>query len=257
MGSPFRSRAALTILLSAVALAAITCGAQQNEEETPTPPAGQELGVPFQIAVGETVALASTGGSLTLDAVTDDSRCPMDVTCVWAGQATGSFSGTGEGGGPFPMELTLGSEDPPTVTFDSLALTLLRVEPQPLSTAQIEQADYRLTVLVEEDRSGTRTSGIHGFVTKGPMCPVAREDQSCPDEALQATLVVLGASGSEIDRVRSGPDGSYSVPLAPGTYILSPQSLAGSPFPRAEDRTVTVSEGRWQVADVRYDTGIR
>ncbi|MFA6887886.1 MAG: hypothetical protein WC254_00135 [Candidatus Woesearchaeota archaeon] len=44
------------------------------------------IGVPFQIAVGETVSFE--GHYLTFNRVDSDSRCPIDVKCIWAGEAT-------------------------------------------------------------------------------------------------------------------------------------------------------------------------
>jgi hypothetical protein len=44
-------------------------------------------GVEFAISVGETATLAGTDTRITFKEVREDSRCPIDVTCVWAGDA--------------------------------------------------------------------------------------------------------------------------------------------------------------------------
>ncbi|HKR08627.1 MAG TPA: hypothetical protein VJS39_05515 [Gemmatimonadaceae bacterium] len=44
-------------------------------------------GVEFNLALGQTAALSGTGYRITFDRVTEDSRCPVDVVCVWAGDA--------------------------------------------------------------------------------------------------------------------------------------------------------------------------
>jgi hypothetical protein len=44
-------------------------------------------GSPFTLAPGETAVLKGMDARITLKAVRDDSRCPVDVTCVWAGDA--------------------------------------------------------------------------------------------------------------------------------------------------------------------------
>ena len=46
-----------------------------------------EPGTSFSLAPGETAAVNGTDARITLTAVRDDSRCPVDVTCVWAGDA--------------------------------------------------------------------------------------------------------------------------------------------------------------------------
>jgi hypothetical protein len=52
----------------------------------PTIPA--EPGVAFELPVGKTAALNGNGVRITFKQVQEDSRCPTDVTCVWAGDAT-------------------------------------------------------------------------------------------------------------------------------------------------------------------------
>jgi hypothetical protein len=51
----------------------------------PTIPA--EPGIAFQLRVGKTAALNGSGARITFKQVKEDSRCPTDVTCVWAGDA--------------------------------------------------------------------------------------------------------------------------------------------------------------------------
>ncbi|MFI0352764.1 hypothetical protein [Actinomadura sp. 9N407] len=42
----------------------------------------------FALAIGDTARLQGTGLTVTLRGVRDDSRCPEDVDCGWAGDAT-------------------------------------------------------------------------------------------------------------------------------------------------------------------------
>ncbi len=46
-----------------------------------------EPGVEFSLPVGETALLNGNGPRITFRQVSEDSRCPTDVTCVWAGDA--------------------------------------------------------------------------------------------------------------------------------------------------------------------------
>jgi len=46
-----------------------------------------EPGASFTLAPGETATVRGTDARLTFKRVTEDSRCPVDVTCVWAGDA--------------------------------------------------------------------------------------------------------------------------------------------------------------------------
>jgi len=51
------------------------------------PSRGVDLGQPFQLAVGETVAVDEGALSLTFVGVVSDSRCPIDAVCIVAGDA--------------------------------------------------------------------------------------------------------------------------------------------------------------------------
>ena len=46
-----------------------------------------EPGTSFTLPVGKTAAVKGTDTRLTFREVREDSRCPTDVTCVWAGDA--------------------------------------------------------------------------------------------------------------------------------------------------------------------------
>ena len=44
-------------------------------------------GVEFNLAVGKTATLSGSDYRIAFNRVTEDSRCPVDVQCVWAGDA--------------------------------------------------------------------------------------------------------------------------------------------------------------------------
>jgi len=44
-------------------------------------------GVEFSLALGKTAALSGSDYRITFNRVTEDSRCAVDVQCVWAGDA--------------------------------------------------------------------------------------------------------------------------------------------------------------------------
>ena len=98
---------------------------------------------------------------------------------------------------------------------------------------------------------------VGGLVTLGPLCPVQREDQACPDAPYAATLVVLDVDGVAVAEAQSGEDGRYQLALAAGDYTIVPQSPVGLPLPTAGPLDVTVVDGRWTSADIAFDSGIR
>ena len=44
-------------------------------------------GAAFELAIAQTAAVNGRNVRITFNRVTEDSRCPVDVTCVWAGDA--------------------------------------------------------------------------------------------------------------------------------------------------------------------------
>jgi hypothetical protein len=102
----------------------------------------------------------------------------------------------------------------------------------------------------------TATSGITGLVLIGPMCPVMRQDEPCPDQPFAATLIIRDSQGRELCAVSSGEDGRFLVGLPPGSYELIPLTgLGGLPF--ATSQWVAVAPGQYTDVTVSYDSGIR
>lgn len=98
-------------------------------------------------------------------------------------------------------------------------------------------------------------SGIEGRVLIGPMCPVVREGEECPDQPYQADLTVTDPGGRVVVRFQTEVDGTFRVPLAPGDYILRPESPNVMPF--APEQPFSVLPGRFTQITVSYDSGIR
>ena len=214
------------------------------------------LGALFAMTVGERVGIEDSSWLLQFDGIADDSRCPVDVTCVWAGEVTAQFSAFDTDEAVTRLEVTLGPRTTPTTLFGGLSLTLLAVEPEPRSSTSIATADYIVEVVVDRLADEVE-SGIRGIVTLGPLCPVAREDQPCPDKPYEATIVIEDSTGVEVARAISGPDGRYSQALQPGTYRLVPLTPSDNILPIASPVTLVLSADEWLTVDISYDTGIR
>ncbi len=100
-------------------------------------------------------------------------------------------------------------------------------------------------------------SGITGQALVGPMCPVVVEGQECPDQPYQATITVNSLEGRKIVQFQTDEDGNFNIPLAPGEYILHPETPPDTPLPRAEEQQFTVLPGEYTRLVVSYDSGIR
>ena len=114
--------------------------------DTPTAPAVNEE---FTLAPGQTAAVTGTSLRLTFEAVRDDSRCPTDVNCIWEGDATVVLK-VKDGTDEATRELHThqggtGSNEAPAGEH---TITLVKLDPAPVSTRSIEASAYRATLRV-------------------------------------------------------------------------------------------------------------
>lgn len=100
------------------------------------------------LAPGQLVEVANSRVRLTFERVSNDSRCPSDVVCVWAGNATAHIRVTNNG--DLPREFALNSTTAPReATFDGFVAKFVSLAPAPVSTTSIDPKDYRLTIRLE------------------------------------------------------------------------------------------------------------
>ena len=99
---------------------------------------------------GESAEFAD-GWNVSLNGVTDDSRCPVNVQCVWQGDALVRITVWSSGGvvtpGNFPLELHTGVE-PRSAVKGGYRFTLDSLTPAPRAGTSISQADYRAWISV-------------------------------------------------------------------------------------------------------------
>jgi len=100
-------------------------------------------------------------------------------------------------------------------------------------------------------------TGIEGQVRIGPMCPVVQQGQECPDQPYQAVLIIQTSAGRQVTRITTDAEGKFRLTLAPGTYILHPQTPQNSPMPFATDQTFNVVKGHFTQITIVFDSGIR
>ena len=99
------------------------------------------------------------------------------------------------------------------------------------------------------------TSGVEGQVFIGPTCPVVQAGQECRDQPYQATLTVNSPMGERIAQIQTDEYGIFRIPLAPGEYVLHPESPGALPF--ASEQTVHVEIDKFTHMIINYDSGIR
>ena len=115
------------------------------------------LGEPFELAFEKTAYIESADLLVRFFNVTEDSRCPADVQCIWAGQVTVVIevkqNTTNAPLGNFSLTRTGGSilETPTVGGYDVL---LVRVDPYPISTRTLQLSDYAITLLIDSSSAG-------------------------------------------------------------------------------------------------------
>lgn len=79
--------------------------------------------------------------------VTDDSRCPSDVTCIWQGKSTITVNvvKSGQNIGNFSLTSGLGDKNATVQILDGYFLQLTKIEPYPKSGTTISLSDYVAT----------------------------------------------------------------------------------------------------------------
>jgi uncharacterized membrane protein len=102
--------------------------------------------------------------------------------------------------------------------------------------------------------SAATPSGIRGIVIKSPTKPVCEEGIPCSAPAAGVALVFL-RGGVRVATVVTSKAGAYRVVLPPGTYVV--RTLRKPAFGGPSLRRVRVPPGRFVVADIEIDTGIR
>ena len=106
----------------------------------------------FKLKVGERAMLKGTQLRIKFLAVESDSRCPKDVTCVWAGNAAVSLHLSTRTGN---ITITRNTSTSPQFVTDSedrgFRVKLVRLRPYPRSKRKIAASDYIATLLVSKE----------------------------------------------------------------------------------------------------------
>ncbi len=94
---------------------------------------------PLTLTLGQSAILPGSGSRLTFERVVQDSRCPMDVTCVWAGEGQARFTLHTYSGQAYSFTLALPGGTPEALPMDKAPsalkggyiIHLLRLQPYP------------------------------------------------------------------------------------------------------------------------------
>jgi len=130
----------LAAILTCLTLAGCSAASTQETQAV-------NLGINVTLAPGAAISSKTADVTVRFVAVTEDSRCPSDVTCVWAGEVKVRLEIQEASKVASPVEILEGS----STVAGVYRVTLVRVEPQPVSTAKIAPQDYRATLKIDKE----------------------------------------------------------------------------------------------------------
>jgi hypothetical protein len=108
-------------------------------------PTAFRLGNQFWLGYGQSVTLAQTRLSVRFKTLKEDSRCPENLDCIWAGNAAVIISLSGE-------DVLLNTYlDPKEVSRSGYRITLLAVRPYPGPDKQYSPQEYHVRLVVTEE----------------------------------------------------------------------------------------------------------
>lgn len=122
---------------------------EQPPAAAPEPGPRAALGEIVRLGVGDQVSINGTGLVLTFDGVTGDNRCPIDVTCIVAGEAETQFTVSLDGADE-PLTIVVPAGGSESATVGAFVVTVEQVLPEPVSTESIGPEDYEVDVRVGE-----------------------------------------------------------------------------------------------------------
>lgn len=97
----------------------------------------------FDVAVGAIARIANSDLLVRFDTVTEDSRCPHDVTCVWEGNATALVTVDSDGKA---MQAQLTTSKPEPVRAFGWTIELRALRPARTSQTPPQPSDYVITL---------------------------------------------------------------------------------------------------------------
>ena len=172
------------------------------------------LDSPFSIGINQTAHLTSADLDLSFVDVIEDSRCPSDVQCIWAGQVSVSvelkIASSGENLGRFGMTM-IGSAEPGTSNDYHLSIgvylvELVNVMPYPVSTQVIEPSEYVITLIVSKAEDALAPSNpvvldalgrILSDVRTGETVTLATWIFNAADELMSCIVIIEARSLNE------------------------------------------------------------
>lgn len=126
------------------------------------------LEVPFSLRIGESANIDSVLDFTFLN-VTEDSRCPTDVTCIWEGAVSAKINLVKNGQDLGNHSISSRTLEDDIQTIGGYQVKLISMEPYPLSSITIKPTEYVGTFLVSNVKKTQIESPLKQFKTEIPI----------------------------------------------------------------------------------------
>jgi hypothetical protein len=120
------------------------CGNEEFEDE-------REIGEEFSLHIGETTGVKGEDLTIRFLEISEDSRCPSDVQCIWEGRAIAIIEVSREETSQKVELVEQGLTQTSTKTTFEEYVFVFRILPYPESEVQIVPDDYRLMLTVNKE----------------------------------------------------------------------------------------------------------
>jgi hypothetical protein len=129
------------------AVAAVLLAAGIGCASVDTPVVAANPGVAFALPLGKTASVNGNSARITFNKVTDDSRCPVDVVCVWAGDAKVELAISRDGSPADTRVISITSPDNEAVS-GNLRIRLVGLAPAPRQSEPSARRAYIAQLIV-------------------------------------------------------------------------------------------------------------
>ncbi|HEV2860590.1 MAG TPA: hypothetical protein VGX48_06270 [Pyrinomonadaceae bacterium] len=112
------------------------------------------VGREFKVRVGQVVTFGGESLRLRFREVAEDSRCPVGVACVWAGNAEVMLEVGGRRGGlkrTLKLNTNASSQKAGEGKYGRFTIKLVELNPRPSREGKIAAGGYTATLLVVKD----------------------------------------------------------------------------------------------------------
>jgi len=135
----------LIVLIACLSVLACGSNAPRSTPTTPVPdrePTNEgEARDRLEIPLGRSVHLDTAHLTIQFESVPEDSRCPLDVVCAWAGNGAVRLNLVSGAGSSTPSTLNTTLE-PQSVVSQGVSIRLLELKPYPVHPGPHDPAAY-------------------------------------------------------------------------------------------------------------------